>query len=156
MTISSSIYTTGHAQRDGRRYVREVHTDHLGTEYVFEYLKDDATDANAVLAGRASRLAVVLAEREYRDRIEEDAWSALQHQTGAQFADRFRGEYRSSVRARCAYMAWWIIRRLAAGDFTDAAVRNSFGMTVTQYNTMKARWQALHDNWDAVIAAQGE
>jgi hypothetical protein len=156
VTIVQSVYTTGHLQADGRSYIREVHTDHLGGEYRFEYLWDGA-DRDAILSSRASQLAVALAEREYREHVEVDGWSLpLEHQTGAQFADRLREEYRNATKERCCYLAWWLIRRLDLGELTDAAVRNAFGMTVTQYNAFKTRMRALHDHWAAVIAAVGE
>jgi hypothetical protein len=80
----------------------------------------------------------------------------LQHQTAAQFAQRFRERYRSSNRAECAALAYWLIERINAGDFTDTQVRNAFGLTVPQYTTLKAKMTTLHDNWVAVLAAQGE
>lgn len=156
MTIVSSTAAAGHAQKDGRRYVQEIHTDHLGAEHRYEYLAAQDADIQSILTTRAGALAILLAEREYREHIETDGWSALEHQTGAQFAARFRAEYQSASKARCAYLAWWIIRRLANGDVTDAGVRNAFGMTVTQYNAFKARMQTLHDHWAAVLAATGE
>ncbi len=53
-------------------------------------------------------------------------------------------------------MAYWMIERINAGDFTDAQVRNAFDLTTQQYTNMKARMTTLHDNWAAVIAARGE
>ena len=80
----------------------------------------------------------------------------LKHQTAAEFAARFRERYKGASKQEAARLAYWLIERINAGDFTDAQVRNAFGFTTTQYTAAKARFQALHDHWAAVLAAQGE
>lgn len=57
--IQSSTYTEGPPQADGRRYVKERHTDDAGKVYEFEWL--GAQDAGAVMAARAESLSVQLA-----------------------------------------------------------------------------------------------
>lgn len=158
MTILSSVLQTGHAQRDGRRYAREIHTDHLGAQHIAEYLWDGLSDQNATMAARALRIAEALAAAEYAGRVAVDRWPGpLDHQTGAEFADKLRAEYRTSSRERVCYLAWWLLRRINEGTFTDAQVRNAFGMTVVQYNTFKTnKLIPMHDHWAAVIVAQGE
>ena len=158
MTITASIFTTGHAQVDGRRYVREVHTDHLGVEHAVEYLWDGVTDRDAIMTARAQRIAEALAAAEYADRVAFDGWSGpLQHQTAANFADKLRAEYRISTRERVCYLAWWLLRRINEGTFTDAQVRNAFGMTTQQYTTFKTnKLIPMHDHWTAVLVAEGE
>lgn len=157
MSITSSVYSTGHEQRDGRRYVREEHTDHLGVLHVFEYLWDGLADRDSIMGARAVRLAHNLAVQEYVERVSFDGWTGpLQHQTAAEFANKLRFEYRESKRERMCELAWWLIRRIAEGSFTDNQVRNAFGMTVTQYNAFKTRLQAAHDRWAALLLAEGE
>ena len=80
----------------------------------------------------------------------------LVHQTPAQLAARFRAAYRDATQERAAKMAYWLIERILAGDFTDTQVRNAFGLAVTQYNAMKARMTTLHDQYAAVQTARGE
>jgi hypothetical protein len=80
----------------------------------------------------------------------------FKHQTAAQFAARFRARYRVASGAEAARLANWILNHIAAGDFTDAQVRNAFGLTTQQYTNLKTRMQALSTNWSAVQAAQGE
>lgn len=65
MSIVSSTYQLDtHAQIDGRRYVREFHTDSEGVEHRVEYLADVGTDYQAVANARASAIAESLAEKE--------------------------------------------------------------------------------------------
>jgi broad specificity phosphatase PhoE len=69
MAITSSTYTLdGHAQVDGRRYVRETHTDSDGQQHVVEYLAPAGwTDVEyaATMQARAAQLAESLAESEF-------------------------------------------------------------------------------------------
>ena len=53
MHIVASQITEDAPQADGRRYVREVHTDSGGTQHQFTYLANADFDANAALAARA-------------------------------------------------------------------------------------------------------
>lgn len=80
----------------------------------------------------------------------------LQHQTAAELAARFRAKYRDATAHEAAKLAYWLIERINAGDFTDAQIRSQFGLTTTQYNQMKTRMTTLHDQWAAVNAARGE
>lgn len=66
MPIVSSTHTVGHAQRDGRRYVREVHTDQAGSQHHAEYLAANKTDYAAVMAARAAKIDAVIVETEQK------------------------------------------------------------------------------------------
>lgn len=161
MTIVSSTAIVGHTQSDGRRYVREQHSDHLGVVHEVEYLAQfDQTDEGlaSTLSGRVAQLEEALAASEYANRVNFDGWQEpLQHQTASQFADRLRLEYRFSARERVCYLAWWLLRRINEGTFTDAQVRSAFGMTTLQYTTFKTnKLIPMHDHWVAVRDAQGE
>lgn len=64
MSIASSTHVEAHAQADGRRYVTETHTDHLGEVYSFEYLAAVGADYVAIRTARAAALEAQLAEDE--------------------------------------------------------------------------------------------
>jgi hypothetical protein len=159
--IVSSTCLVGHLQRDGRRYVIERHTDHLGAVHEREYLApfgQTEPERDALLAQSAIDIAGLLAIAEYLLRVSADGWEGpLEHQTAAQFADKLRFEYRESMRERVCYLAWWLLRRINEGSFTDAQVRNAFGMTTQQYGTFKTnKLEPFHDHWAAVLTAVGE
>jgi hypothetical protein len=80
----------------------------------------------------------------------------LQHQTPAELAARFRAAYWAADGIRQAKMATWLLDRITAGDFTDAQVRNAFGLTTIQYTAFKTRMVTLRDKYTAVLAARGE
>lgn len=80
----------------------------------------------------------------------------LNHQTAAQLAARLRAEYLGATRARSCQLAYWLIERINAGDFTDTQARNAFGLTTTQWTNLKStRLTPQHDAWAAVLAATG-
>lgn len=156
MPIVSSTFTLSVPQKDGRVYVEEIHTDHLGALYPFQYLASPTANHAAVMTARVPRIEEASAEVEFLEAIEVEGWKPLNHQTAAQFAARFRARFRDSSRVECAKLAKWILDRIDAGNFTETAVRNAFGLTVTQWNTLKAKLTTMRTNYNAVLAAVGE
>lgn len=158
MSIVSSSFSVGHAQADGRRYVREEHVDHLGAVHAREYgPAPEGTNYAALRDAYAVMLAAALADGEFDDRLGFVRPLVLQHQTAAQFAARLRERYRSGEREGLARIAWWIVEQINAGNITDAQVRTAFGFTTIQYTTFKStKLVPAHDAWQAVLDARGE
>lgn len=69
MIVTSTHTVESHAQRDGRSYVTEIHTDSTGKEHRFEYLAAPDTDYVAIRTARAAQLAEQLAEEEFNQII---------------------------------------------------------------------------------------
>lgn len=80
----------------------------------------------------------------------------LKYATLTQLGNAFRERYRTARGAEAAKLARWLLARIADGTFTDTQVRNFFGLTVTQYNEMKTRMQALANALNSVVAGAGE
>lgn len=156
MIVSTVVTPDNHIQRDGRRYVTERHTDHVGVEHLHVYKSVDGADYQAVAQARVTKIEQALAESEFLEAIEFEGWKPLVHQAGAQFAARFRARYRDASQVECAKMAKWILDRIDAGDFTDAQVRNAFGLTAGQWTTLKAKLTTLRTQYNAILAARGE
>ena len=64
MTIISSTFAAGHAQIDGRRYVTNTHTDHLGVQHKREYLASVGADHAVIAAAQGPQVEAELAEAE--------------------------------------------------------------------------------------------
>lgn len=158
MAVTSSTASfDGPIQADGRRQVREVHVLTGGGEMVLSYFAAPEDNIQATATARAASVLAGLADSEALENVERDGAFTLNHQTGAQFAARFREMVASSSRERACYLAWWLIRRIAQGHVTDAAVRSALGMTAGQWTTFKAaKVQPRADAWAAVLAATGE
>ena len=69
MTIVLSEYEIGHLQVDGRRYVRESHTDSQGVVRPLEYGPVVALDYQVVADARARRIEEQLATEEFEGAI---------------------------------------------------------------------------------------
>lgn len=159
MAIVSSVRSQdNNLQKDGTRYVRELHIDNVGKRYLFEYLATSAMMANvdAVMAARAARLEAELPESEADGAIEVDRAPVLAYQTGAQFLQRLRQRYRDAQPEKVVRIARWIARRIDAGDVTVAQLRAAFGLTVQQWNTLEAKMRDLAAALNATETAVGE
>ena len=145
----------GPAQIDGSRQVRETHTTPGGPVVMF-YRAPVATDIAAIATARASQIAAQLADREEENNFGRDGPLALGEMTAAQFADRLRARYRASDKGETCRLAWWLLRRIAAGQITDAQCRAPFGMTLVQWTTFKTNTLTPQSNaWAAITAATG-
>ena len=80
----------------------------------------------------------------------------LKHQTAGQFVTRFREAYRNSERDRTVQLAKFVISRIQASDITDAQCRTAFGLSVTQWNTLKSKMQTKIASFIEVQSAIGE
>jgi len=71
MPIVSSTYTLdGPVQADGRRYVKESHTDSEGGVHTASYLAEPLADYQAIADLRALQIADALAEAEFEAMID--------------------------------------------------------------------------------------
>lgn len=161
MSIVSSTHTVGHAQADGRAYVLEQHTDHLGAVHRVEYLAAPGTDYVALRATRVASIEAALAETEVARMLE--SWSAPTHQTAGEFASRFwahlQAAYQSGDKLTYHFMVWWAWTRIQAGDLTSDQVRVSFNsafdrsLNNTQWNTIvTTRFVPMKDRYLALLA----
>lgn len=92
--IVSSTYTEGPTQADGRRYVREVHTDDRGQQYDHEWLGDQ--DAAEVVAQRAARLSELIAQQRAAEELVSGTLLPL---TKLQFRELFTAQERMGIDA---------------------------------------------------------
>jgi len=159
MSIVSSTFAVGAAQKDGRVFVLEKHTDNVGIVWPRPY-GPVAASSNfaAIMNAAATQIALQIEVNEYLTKVAADT-SPLPfvYQTAAQFAAKFRADYLSALGFSAAYLAYWIINRINAGDFTDAQVQAAFGLTTTQYNTLKStKFVPQHDAYASALAAVGQ
>lgn len=85
----------------------------------------------------------------------------LNHQTPAEFAERFWNKLLSAQRFDkfvFSKLCYWLIERINAGDITDNQARNSFNnvfgrnLTIIQWTTFKTnRLIPAHDRYAAMI-----
>lgn len=156
MPVTASSFTLSGAQADGSRECREVHTITGGTTREYPYLGPANADNTAIMNARVPSVNVQIAEEEALANMERDGALTTLHQTAAQFAARFREEVRQATQSRACYLAWWLLRRIAAGQITDAQCQTAFGMTAAAWTTFKTNTVTPRSNaWAALIAAAG-
>ena len=155
MSIVSSQVVEDHAQRDGRRAVREHHTDHLGVVHAVSYLAEAAADVQTALAARAPQITQVLADAEIArsmSAIYDGNFAAVtaQHATLADIRAAIRVAYQTETGERIGRLAGFLL------TLTDAQLRTLFNMTQTQVNQLKTRLQSKVDTMTALLSLAGE
>jgi hypothetical protein len=159
MSITSSIVTIEGAQRDGRRWVREVHSDGQGVAAIIDYLgaSNAGATAQTTANARATNLNESLADAEFEAKRLIDATPLpLRWQTGAQLLARIREAYRRFSQVELARLARWVLNRILDGTVTDQQLQNAFGLTAPQWTALKARMQIIADDQTVIDAAVGE
>lgn len=138
-------------------WITETHTLAVGDPVVIRYLAPAGFDLAAGLAGRVAQVNAALAQQESVANMDRDGAPTLNEMTGAQFADYLRAAYRSSSQRDTCRIAYWLLRRIAAGQITDARCQTAFGLTAAQWTTLKTnKLQPRSDAWTAELAAIGE
>jgi hypothetical protein len=56
MSITNSQIVEDRTQADGRRWVRERHTDHVGKQHEIAYLAESGTNANTAMTNRVAQI----------------------------------------------------------------------------------------------------
>ena len=155
MSITTSVIVEDHAQIDGRRAVRERHTDHLGVFHFASYLAQAADNASTIMAARVAILEAHLAATEMAQNIAFIMVGAYGSVTTNHISV---ADARAAIRALYQTGSGEIIGRLAGYLLTlsDATLRTLFSMTQSQVNQLKTRLQGKVDALNAVLTAVGE
>ena len=154
MAIVSSTVSLEHAQIDGRRWAREVHTDHLGIQHIFDYLSEVGADTAAILAARAADLPGQLAAQEISNNLQTVkslgslASPTFKHSTAGANAAALREAYRAMVQSEA----------IMTGDFlntlTNGQLAAAFGITTGQASTLRTNKLAPAATLAASIRAE--
>lgn len=116
-----------------------------------------ATDLNAAAASYGALKEAEMLDRELEYCVFDGTWDfVLKYATNNQLAAFVRECYRNERREILARIARRILEWITNGRFTDTQVRNAFELTVTQWNTLKAKMQVLADSLNTIEAAVGE
>lgn len=139
--------TIGHAQKDGRKYVEEVHSDGVGEFSRQEYLAVDGADTNAIATARNAALLISFAEQEARDVVDQNLQANPRFQTEDELLLKVRTRYLPSKGEETCRIAKWIVDRLNDGSVTVVQMRTAWGGIPT--NT----WNSINGRMDTYAAA---
>jgi len=154
--------SVGHAQKDGRRYVEEVHTDAVGEFARLQYLADEAADTNAIATRRHDALIISFAEQEARDVVDNreppvPPFRTPRFQTSDELLLKVRLRYLASKGEETCRISRWIVDRLNDGSVTVVQMRTAFGGIQTNvWNGINGRMDTFANAIDSVDSAVGE
>lgn len=154
MPIVSSELSQDGPQSDGRFWVTEVHTDHIGRQHIIRWLAAVGVDAAAVMLARVIRILEGLEQRE----IEENMASILENGSEAATTTHYSTPAGNFAVLRTLYKTATRVESVMAGDFlsslSDANLRAAFDMTQAQVTTLRANKLTPAANIAASIRAQ--
>jgi hypothetical protein len=155
VSIVTSIIVEDRAQIDGRRAVRERHTDHLGAVADVSYLAEADANAAAIMTARVPLLEAGAASTEMARNIAFIVVGEYEQVTANYITV---ADARATIRALYQTENGEIIGRLAGFllTLTDAVLRTLFNMTQAQVNQLKTRLQTKVDALNVVLTMVGE
>jgi hypothetical protein len=156
VAIVSSAIAEDAIQRDGRRWLREHHTDHLGIVHVIAYLAAAGHDAAAALLARVAAIEAKLRDAEIAANIASVttegrfAEVTLVHSTVAQNRAALREAYRVATRVEAIMIGDYL------NSLTNAQLQSAFGLTSAQVTSLRTNKLApAAANADAIRATTG-
>lgn len=157
MSIVSSVVADIGTQKDGRRWVRELHTDHVGVKYVRSYLTGAIDDINAALSVYATQLASDITAAE----IASNVTAVMANGSLATILLVYSTAAQNRAAGRAAYQNASRVEAIMIGDFlsslTDGQLQTLFSMTSGQVTTLRSnRLTPAATNAAAIRAAAGQ
>jgi hypothetical protein len=153
VTIVSSIIIEDSPQIDGRRWIRERHTDSLGVPHDRVYMAAAKFDTSTILTVDAASIDAQLTADEIAANIASVL--AFGSQATLNFSYSTTVQNRSAIRG--AYASATQLQAIMIGDFlntlTDAQLQNVFGLTAGQVTTLRANKLTPAANTAAAIRA---
>lgn len=150
------ITQDNHTQRDGRRYVREVHSDAQGEFARVEYLAAPGTDTNAVATAREPQLIASNAEAEARRIVDNRELPNVRFQTVDELLAKVRARYLISTGMDTCRIARWIVDRLDDSSITVVQCRTAWGASPVEWNTINGTMDVYRAAINSVEVAVGE
>jgi hypothetical protein len=137
MPIVSSEITATNVQKDGRIWVRELHTDQVAVQYVRNYLANATDDLNAALAA----YAIILSSNINLAEIASNVASVTLNGSLATISLVYSTAADNRAAGRAAYLNSTRTEAIMIGDFlntlTDAQLANIFNITTGQAATLR-------------------
>lgn len=158
MAITASQIIEDRAQVDGRRYVTELHTDHIGKQHRFTFLVPAAFDASAAMSARAVALVAHLADQELALNESRALAEGLVftpptfvYCTAAQARARVREIYATAASFVVCRLAWYIQRL----TLSDNQLKAMFSVNDAQLPAVKTKLSNLEAKYIDVVAQVG-
>jgi hypothetical protein len=136
-TITTSVIAAINVQKDGRRWVRELHTDLVSLVHERNYLAGALDDLNIALAAYAVQLGIDIGNAEITNNVAQVstigslASPTFIYSTVAQNVAALRAAYLVATQAQAIMMGDYL------SSLTDVQLENAFGLTQIQVTTLR-------------------
>ncbi len=153
MAIVLSEIIENSVQIDGRRWIKERHTDSIGIRHFITYLANSNFDYNAALSARIANLEESLKLNEIQKNYQailSDTPLTFNHVTLNEFSTAIRIIYMAARGEEACRLSKWMLER------TDAQLRSIFNIVQGQVAALRTRLQTKVDKLSAVLAESGE
>lgn len=159
MSITASLIVEDRAQKDGRRSVRERHTDHLGVQHFWEYLAESGANASTIMAARVVFIETYLREAEINANLSKayvgQTTFTFQHSTGPQNAARFREEFKAATGFPLTALGYSLETYRNSAPLSDTQMKSLFSINDAQLATLKTKLDAMEARFLAAMADVG-
>lgn len=156
MSITVSQIITDSAQIDGRRYIRERHTDHLGVTHDIAYLAEAGTNANDIMMARQSFIVERLRQSEIQANLSKALNAELvftfNHSTVAENRTALRELFKVATKWELMTLGW-VINELA---LSDNQLKLIFEVNDAQLPALKAKLVDISDKYEAALLLVGQ
>jgi len=152
MSVVSSIIVEDRVQRDGRRSIGELHTDHVGATYYFTYLALASDDVQARMVARVADIEQGLSDSECNSMIAEGALRPFVHATAAALRNRVRQAYRNGTQLEACRIAAFVVSL----GLSDAQYTAAFGVSGAQLTALKAKLSNQAAKYNAILTEAGQ
>ena len=156
-SITNQVIIDDSPQYDGRRWVRFRYDFDVGVSYLScPILILAIDDATATMNSIAPLVLQSKIDDECWKNVATDATPAFVYVTKSQFVAWLRNQYKYASGETVAMIATWLMNRIDAGDITDSECETAFGLTATQWNTVKTKLTNYRTQWLSIQAAVGQ
>ena len=157
MPIVASEIIEDSAQADGRRYIRERHTDDLGVSHDVTYLAELGTDEEAVMASRVAQIEEQLRQAEINANMakylnaELDTYTFF-HSTADDSLLAIRELFKTATKWELLTLGWVINEK----GLSDNKLKALFGVDDAGLVTLKAKLANIAARYEEALALVGQ
>lgn len=156
-TITQSTIVEDAAQRDGRRWITERHTDNAGVQHFVRYIAAAGADVNATMTARAPSVASELENREVTDNIRRALSDAPYTPTTVYCSNnQLRSGVREIYRTVSGWPAICLGKNINALNLTDPQLTSLFGVSGAQLTALKNKLANATTKFNEVTAEAGQ
>lgn len=157
MSIVSSQIVEDRAQADGRRAIRERHTDHIGRHQEVTYLAESGANATTTMNNRVAQIEAHSKATEIlanlNNALSDDTPApTFDYSTQQEFSSALRELFKLS-RGRDALRLGWYVESF---NLTNNQLANLFGITAGQATTLQTKLDNMAAAYEAMLAEVGQ